>query len=134
MSNLSSVEVKAGDKVVGRYKRAGRNAKVIEMHVEATVVRDGVAMLVGTMLDLANGGQRVAVRASAFDPREFKAAKYDEPVKIDLDAVYITASSDSFSFVEEVEERDREWARMLDGQPCSELVCASVFVTVVKAE
>jgi hypothetical protein len=130
---LTSVEIRAGQLVKARQKRAGQPAHEVVIEVHATVVRQGRPYLVGTNLDLTNGGGFMAVRADTFDPRCLvveDVGDFDKDA-FDPDAYFITAGNASFQFLEEVAPEDREWAAMVDGQPVSELQVEYVRATVV---
>jgi len=137
MTELAVLTVRAGDRLVGRYKRSNREANVVDLQVEATIVfpstRGPSAMLIGTNLDLAGtfGGQRVGLRASCFDPRGLVHTANFEASDIDPEAIYLTPGSDAFAFVEEVKAEDRPWAEMMGGKPISGFVVDSLQLAVV---
>jgi hypothetical protein len=137
MTELSSIVVKAGDRLTGRYKRSNREATGVDLQVEAAIVypstRGPAAMLIGTNLDVAGsfGGQRVGLRASCFDPRGLVHTAGFEQSDIDPDAIYLTPGSDAFAFVEEVKPEDRPWAEMMGGKPITGFLVDSLQVAVV---
>ena len=129
---LETIEVRPGQIVEGRYKRAFRDAKPLKVLVESAVLYNGLGMLVGTNMDVATGGQRIGCYAAGFDPRNVQVEESDEEISFDADAHYLTASSRAFGFVEEVKPEDREWARMLGGVPLSEIAVDHVLLAAVK--
>jgi hypothetical protein len=138
MTELATIEVRAGDRLAGRYKRSNREANAVDLQVEATIVytsaRGSTGMLIGTNLDLTGifGGQRVGLRASCFDPRGLAHTPGFEASDIDPEGIYLTPGSDAFAFVEEVKPEDREWAEMMGGQPISAYLVDSLKLAVVR--
>jgi hypothetical protein len=131
---LTQLDVKPGDVISGRYKRAHRDANELRIQVEATIAYRRRGMLVGTNLNLANGGQRIAVYAGGFDPRSVKVEPSDEPVEFDPAGAYLTPSAMAFGFVEQVDEQDREWAELCGGICLATLVVGSIKVAAVAGQ
>lgn len=124
---LSSVEVKAGQRVSGRYKRGGRDASDLSIAVAAPIVYRGAGMLVGT--NLATGAI-IGVYVDAFDPRSVKVEDGVEGDAFDVEGLYLTSGTRAFAFIESVKPEDREWAEALDGKPIESLAVDNVRIVV----
>jgi len=116
-----------GNVMVGRYKRAGRQAVDVSLEVTAHVAlkdRYGkvIPYLFGTRLDAGSEGNVVLMRADCFKPDSVVAevAKGFKPIEGLAEGEWFVTppgNGDSFAFIERVNDpADREWAKSLGGK------------------
>ena len=127
---LGNVQVKPGQRLTSRYRRGGRDARVIKLAVHAIIRFNQATMLIGTDLEQ---GRVASVYAECFDPRAIEVSDGVEGDELDVSSFYITTGSKAFSFLEQPADEDREWATMLGGKPVSEFenLEYAVLTTVV---
>jgi len=115
--SLGSIQVKSGQVVSGRYRRANYNEAVeVSVEVARSIAYRNGTLLIGTSLVGEGRGKIVGVYAGCFDPRNVKVEDGSgEPA--DLRGFYIGADYQTFGFIKHVPDTDFEWIEIAGGKP-----------------
>lgn len=128
---LSSITVKPGQVVSGRYRRGGRGAREVSVEVAAIVPYRYSTMLIGTSMD---NGRIIGVYSDCFDPYNVSARPADGDVA-ELKGYYLTVGSNAFNFLQQVEEEDARWVQAAGGTLVEELAhLEEAVIPVAEAE
>ena len=105
-TEIGTVKVLTGSKVVGRYKRSMREAITVKMSVDRTlVVPDQYGELhpyiAGTRLDGAHAGRIQALRADCLFPTQLEVSEDTDFVPLEREGWYVNPNNDPmFGFFE----------------------------------
>lgn len=137
---IGAVTVRPGVRVSGRYKRANRDAKLVEIEVDRTLVvpdRYGnqTPYLVGTRLDGTAVGMVMALRADCFFPdvEAEEIGGYEAP---DLSGYFVNMNVDPmFGFYEHIRDSETRAIALARGaKPAEDFEVDSLEMPAVVAE
>lgn len=111
MLNTTTIEVRAGQRIEGRYKAAGANATTMAVEISGVIESQNRTYVIGTRMDGDRAGTLVAISPLCFDPRQVEVEDVEDFEGVDMETIFVSrVFGGPFAFVEQVDAEDVAWA------------------------